>query len=400
MNLGALLVAAGAAVLWPALAPFGRGVGAAALIALLFATPAYGVARGGDWRLAAAFVAGAVLVRAGLATPDGSSRRRWLWRAGAAAATFVAVPAMRARGAGLEDIADGLFSSANGLFFWSPAAWLGIAGLVGLGRRIPSRALAPALLWAVAVAADPGSVRGGRFAPVLPLLGLGIGWTLAALRDACARRPTLPIAAGVAAFSAWNFLLMAQYGGGGVPRDDTVAFERVVRNAAASVSAAAGTPTAWPANWVYAARNGVPPARYDVLAGMDLFDGPLGLGGVIDVGDARTDAALLDGAWSVRHPCGAAVCRAVEAAATLRAPLRRPRDLDLAVTAAGTGTLTVAVNGVPVLAAPLDASLAPRRVRVPAGRLRSGLNRVTLSVDAGARALVDRITFADVGGPA
>jgi hypothetical protein len=398
VSTAALLVIAGAAVLWPALARSGRGVATAAMVALLFATPAYGVARDGGWIPATAFLAASALVAAGLG-PEAAARTRWIWRAGAAAAALLALVALWAAGSGADGIVDGLFSSGNGLLFWSPAAWLGLAGLAGLGRRLPSRALAPALLIAAAAAADAGPVRGGRFAPVLPLLGLGMAWTLAALRDACARRPLLPIAAAAGALAAWNFLLMAQYGGGGVPRDDTVAFERVVRNAAASVSAAAGAPTAWPANWAYAARNGVPPARYDLLAGVDLFDGPLSLGGVIEVGDARTDAALLDGAWSVRHPCGAGICRAVEGAATVRVPLRRPREVVLSVVASGAGTLTVSVNGVAVLAAPLDDVARERLVRVPAGRLRAGLNALTLSVDAGGRALVDRLAF-DGGGPA
>ena len=390
------LVILGAAVLWPPLARFGSGIATAAVIALVYATPAYGLALGRGLADAAAFVAGAVLVHAGLAPTDRGGRRRGWWRAGAAAAALV-VAASLARGARPDDLVDGLFSSLNGLFFWSPVAWLGIAGLAGLGRALPSRALFPALLCAAALGADPDDVRGGRFAPALPLVALGTAWTLGALRDACARRPLLPVAAAVAGLAGWNLLLMAQYENGGVPRDDTVAFERVARNAAAAVSGAVGSPTAWPANWIHAARHDVPPGRYDTLAGVDLFDGAAALAGGIDVGDAESDAALLDGAWSVRHPCGSGTCRAVEGEARVRVPLRRPRELDLAVTAAGAGTLAVAVNGTPVLDADLDDALAPRRVRVPGARFRSGLNTITLSVAAGGRALVDRVTLRPTG---
>jgi hypothetical protein len=385
-----VLVMAGAAVLWPALARFGSGVGVATLLALVYATPAYDIALGGGWRLAA----GAALARSGLGAS--APGLRGLWRAAAAAAAVIAAAAMRAAGAGPGAIADGLFSSWSGLLFWSPAAWLGLAGLAGLGRRLPSRALAPALLCAAALAADLGPVRGGRFAPVLPLLGLGLAWTLAALRDACARRPLVPVAVAVGAFAAWNFLLMAQYRGGGVPRDDTVAFDRVARNAAASVSAAVGSPTAWPASWVYSARHGVAPARYDLLGGVDLFEGPVALGGVIDVGDSATDAALLEGGWSVRHACGVEVCREVEGEATLVVPVGSPREADLEVAAAGDGMLDLSLNGVPVMSAALDDALLPRRARIPGGRFRRGLNRVVLRVAPGGRALVDRITLSPV----
>jgi len=295
-------------------------------------------------------------------------------------------------------ILDGLFGSRDGLLFWAPALWLGIAGLAA--RTLPSRALPLAFLFAVAVAADPGPVRAERVAPVLPLLALGIARALAAIRDASAHRPLLPVFAGVVAFATWNALLMAQYKDGRIPRDDTVAFARVARNAAGSVSATAGAPNAWPANWIYAARHGVAPARYDLLAGMDAFEGAGALGGVIDVGALASDAALLEEGWSVRHPCGAQVCRAVEGTATLRVPLRHAEDLDLAVVAAGSGTLTVAIGGVPVLQAALDESLVARRARVPRARFRAGLETITLAVTPGGRALVDRVVLRRAGGPA
>jgi hypothetical protein len=393
------LVAAGAALLWPALQRWGRGVATAAMVVLLFATPAYGVALGGGWLMAGAFLAGAALVRAALAAPEVERPRlRAIGRAAAGLALACGLLLLVRSGEGPWRVMDGLFGSRDGLLFWAPALWLGIAGLAA--RTLPSRALPLALLLAVAVAADPGEVRAARVAPVLPLLALGIARALAAIRDASARRPLLPVAAGVAVLALWNALLMAQYRDGRIPRDDTVAFARVARNAAASVSAAAGAPNAWPASWIYAARHRVAPARYDLLAGMDAFAGAGALGGIVDVGEPGSDAALLEEGWSVRHPCGAHVCRAVEGTATLRVPLRQAEDLDLAVVAAGSGTLTVAIGGVPVLQAPLDEALVARRARVPRARFRGGLETITLAVTPGGRALVDRVVLRRGGGPA
>jgi hypothetical protein len=202
----------------------------------------------------------------------------------------------------------------------------------------------------------------------------------------------------------WNALLMGQYRDGRIPRDDTVAFPRVFRNAAATVSSTVGTPTAWPANWIYAARHGVSPARYDLLGGVDLFGrvppgAPVRRRGTdaavtIDLGHLPTDEAVLGGGWSVRHACGTEVCRAVEGAAEIVIPIREIRDVDVTLVAEGEGALTMAVNGVAVLAAPLAAA-QPHSVRVHGARFRRGLNSIVIAAP-GARALVDRIVFTPV----
>ena len=422
--MSALFVAAGAALLWPVLAArHGRGIAVATLVALLFGTVVYGLAREPSWEGAAAFALAAALVRLAWGrTHAGDARltraRGILWLVAAAVAAGVLV----AGGAGPADVLDGLFSSWSGLLYWSPVLGLGFFGCLrdrqarrraatptNEPRRIhfgaaedPAVALGPALLVAAAVGAvtlDFGPYRGARFAPVLPLLALGVGRALDGIRTLALHRPLVPVAIGIAALAAWNALLMAQYRDGRIPRDDTVSFPRIARNAAADVSGAVGSPTAWPANWIFAARHHVSVARYDLLAGVDLFGPPArGLEGVIDVGHLRTDEALLQGGWGVRHPCGDGVCRDVLGAAELLAPIREPRDIDVVFTAAGAGTLTVAVNGVPVLAAPLTDEIQAHGVRLPRARLRAGMNIIVLTIPPGGRALVDRIVFTPVDG--
>jgi hypothetical protein len=400
----ALLVAAGAALLWPMLAArHGRGIALSTLVALVFGTVAYGLARSPSWEGAAAFAVVAALVRLGWGRADAGPPlvlpRSTLW----IVALVATMGVLAARGAGPGDVLDGLFSSWSGLLFWSPVLWLAFIGCLRT-RSGAGAALGPVLLVATAMAAvttDFGPYRGARFAPVLPLLALGLARALDGIRGFALRRPLVPVAMGIAALAAGNALLMAQYRGGAIPRDDTVSFPRVARNAAAMVSSAVGSPTAWPANWMFAARHHVSAARYDVLAGIDLF-GPRGLGGVIDIGDLPTDEALLQHGWSVRHPCGAGVCRAVEGTAALLAPIREPRDFDVVLVAEGTGTLTMAVNGVPVLSAPLGGSMPAHFVRLPRGRMRRGLNAIDITIAPGGRALVDRISFTPAradGGP-
>ncbi len=471
----AVLVAAGATLLWPVLASrHGRGIALATLVALVYGTVAYALALDTSWEAGPpfaaarsaplAFAVAAALVRVAWGRSDTNEPPLpWLVALAIVVAALaptgiglgfvplavilqrsgvprlrsvvwivagtVAVGVLAARGAGPEAVLDGLFSSWSGLLSWSPVLWLGLAGCLRErparrraatptnepsrihfgGAEDPAAALGPALLVAAVVGAvtlDFGPYRGARFAPVLPLLALGLARALDGLRSLALHRPLVPVATGIAALAAWNALLMAQYRDGRIPRDDTVSFPRVARNAAAAVSAVVGSPIAWPANWIFAARHHVSAARYDVLAGVDLFAPlvpgghrrPSDLDGVIDVGHLRTDEALLQGGWSVRHPCGGEVCRAVEGTAGLVAPIREPRDVDVVLSAAGAGTLTMAVNGVPVLEAPLTDEVRAHVVRLPRARLRRGLNAILLTIPPGGRALVDRIVFTLVAG--
>jgi hypothetical protein len=386
----AALVAIGTVLLWPLLARrHGRGVAIATLVALVFGTVVYSLARG-PWTGGLAFAIGAAVLRVvapRLRVPVVLSP---FWLAAAVIALVICV----LRGAGPDAVLDALFSSWGGLLFWSPILWLGIAGCLRDGRSGPAGVLAPVLLIALALGADGAAAHGAQFAPILPLLGLGLGRALDTLRAQAMRRPLVPIVGGLALLALWNALLMAQYRDGGIPRDDTVAFPRVARNAAATVSTRVGSPVAWPANWIFAARNGVRPDRYDVLGGVDVFAaGDRGMSGAIDIGDAPTDEAVLREGWSVRHRCGVAVCRAVEGRASLLVPIQKPRDADVSVIAAGTGSLTLSVNGVAVQEAPLTADLRPLAVRVPGARFRRGLN--TLSFTATGEALVDRLVFTE-----
>lgn len=409
--MSALLVLAGAALLWPVLADrHGRGIALSTLVALVLGTVAYGLARGPSWGGAAAFAAASAVVRLGWArwgiagTRDIAARRRLPW----VAAVVVSAFALLVRDAGPADVLDGLFSSWSGLLFWSPILWLAVLGAWRERASGPSAALLPAFLVAAAVGAvtaDGGPHAGARFAPVLPLLAIALARGLAGLRDSARARPLLPVAVGIVVLATWNMLLMAQYRDGRIPRDDTVAFPRVARNAVSSVSGTVGSPTAWPANWIFAARHGVSAARYDLLGGTDLFgrvppgaaapreDGPAEV--VIDIGHLPTDEAVLRGGWSVRHACGGAVCRAVEGRAVLEVPIRHPRDVEVTLVGEGAGTVTMAVNGVPVLEAPL-ASGQMRSIRVAGARFRSGLNSLALEAGGGP-ALVDRIVFRPVG---
>ena len=423
LTLALPVIVAGAAVLWPMVsARYGIGVGVSATVAVLYATFAYGLALEPLGREALAFAAGAIAVvaargprRSELAAAIAAVFSIALAPAGAAVIAYPLVLAFRgprsaatlwALAIGLvaalpsapwlvqDGLLDGLFSSPVGPFFWSPILWLAALGLALGLERGRSWAAAVAALVATAllgaITGDSGSVRGARFAPLLPLLCLGLARSLAAIRDVAMRRPLAPVAAMVAAFVAWNALLMAQYRDGPIPRDNTVAFEDVAGNAAGVVSGTVGTPTAWPANWVFATRYDLEPARYDLLGGWGPGVGPE-LPLTIEVGDPFTDPAVLEGAWSVRHPCGKAVCREIAGKAVVLVPLRRGSDPELTIHVAGKGALRMSWQGsrwtAPFVAHD-SAEPVPIHLR---GGLRHGVNRLVLEVAPGGRIFVDRI---------
>ena len=301
---------------------------------------------------------------------------------------------------GRPDLLETFFSSRHGLLYWTPVLWAGILGYLPLLRR--QGRLYGLLLATVAVMSyvnacsedwwAGGSYSNRRFDSVLPMLAVGLAATLVALRGLAARRPGLILATAGGLLCLWNVLFMEQYRRNLVPRDDTVAFPRVVENSAGLLADALGSPPAWPANWIFALQHRLPPERYDLMVGRYLFLRQNNLGGVIDVGDPRADDLLAEG-WSVRVPCGDAVCRRVEGRARLFAPLDAAEDLDLIVRAAGAGTLRLEVEGAPAAELPLTPDLAESRVRVPRERWRAGLNEIALSVSGGGEAMVDRIVF-------
>ncbi|HEY3119711.1 MAG TPA: hypothetical protein VGL15_03745 [Vicinamibacteria bacterium] len=298
------------------------------------------------------------------------------------------------------DLIETFFSSRHGLLYWTPVLWAGLLGYVPLVRRQPrlyGLLLLPLAVMSYVNACSEdwwagGSYSNRRFDSVLPLLALGLAAALASLRALAERRPRLVLAAGGILLSLWNLLFMEQYRRNLIPRDDTVSFARVVENSAGLVSEAVGSPVAWPANWLFALRHRLPPESFDLMVGRYLFLRQNNLGGVIDLGEERSDDLLAEG-WSVRTPCGGGVCRRVEGHARMFAPLDVAEDLDLVVRAAGAGTLTLAVEGQTVAELPLGPEPLDLRVTVPRERWRAGLDELAFTVSPGGAAAVDRVVF-------
>src|SRR5262245_5584717 len=268
-----------------------------------------------------------------------------------------------------------LFGSRQGLLYLTPALWLGVWGLALMLRRDARDAapLAAAVLAMIALhAACPFGPAEAcpreQLAALVPLLALPAGLALGAVRECVRRAPAAPLWAAAALLVCSNLLFMQQYATDMIPRDFPVPFAEVAQNQAALVARAVGSPLSWPASWIFAARHHTGVARFDAAAGKRLDRAPDGAVS-IDVGRLDSDEALLLEGWSVRHPCGEAVCRAVEGRARLLVPVPDDAPLEVAVQVVGGGAVSAEV-----------------------GPARSGLRAITLRVVAPhASVLVDRV---------
>jgi len=363
-----------------------------ALALWLYATPALGFLREGP---SLSVGAGLVVCALGFRVATGEGRTYgasaaiaalgamlgWAMAGGAALADFGAQP---------PDLAAALFSSRQGLLFHWPILWTGLAGLPLASLRAPTRAAAAGGLAVLVLAAAclPAS-RPAVGLLVLPFITPGLLATLQAARDLAATRPLLPLTAAAALLVLWNMLFMSQYRDGLVPRDDTVSFAEVAEGNAELFAQGMGSPSAWPANWFFAWRHRLSPDRFDLMVGKELVAQGDRL--ELDVGRLHLDDALLIEGWSVRHPCGSGVCRAVEGQARVFLPLP-DGEWGALLVAGGEGegrfALRVTINGHDAgwLSPPDTGTEA--RLPTPSTLWHRGLNEVVLQAPQGP-ALVD-----------
>jgi hypothetical protein len=195
-----------------------------------------------------------------------------------------------------------LWSSRNGLFSTSPVAYLAAVGLVVWAFR--NRAFGwPTLgvfCLAVYVNASVEDWWGGaaygarRFDGAVPLLVLGLAAAVDGLRRWIARRPLAAVTALLALLALWNVTAMAAAVEGRFAGSVPQSFSELAVDQARTLSRWFGHPFSYPANLVYALREGVAPFRYDYFAFPMLGD-PGQPYGRIDVG--WHDEEYLAGGW-------------------------------------------------------------------------------------------------------
>lgn len=271
-----------------------------------------------------------------------------------------------------------LFSSRHGLLSWTPVFWLGFLGFVPLLKRRARLAwplLLPLLLMTYVNACSGdwwagASFSNRRFDSQLSIFSFGFAASLEWLRRAIAQRPSVVPATLAALFIGGNLDLGARAG------------------------AALGSPTTWPASWVFAWRHRRPPAQYDRLVGRYLFYRQNNMKGRIDLGTPDDEVMLGEG-WGPWETHAGINGRTVLGSARMFAPLDVPEDLGVRVrTCARTEGVGVVIRVNGREAGRFDALTTwnEHEVYAPAALWRRELNEVVIEA-AAPGVWVDQVNF-------
>jgi hypothetical protein len=303
-------------------------------------------------------------------------------------------------------VLETLFSSRHGLLSWTPLLWAGFLGFVPLLRRRPALAgplLVPLLLMTYVNMCSGDWWAGGsfsirRFDPLLAPFALGIAACLEAGRELLQRRPQVALALLALPVVVWNAGRSEQVRRGLVPRERAVAFPQLYGQTMRLVADGVGSPSTWPASWVFALREGRPPSQYDPLVGRYLFYRQNNLEGRIEIG-APGDETMLGEGWGPVEDRFETRGRSTNGPARVFAPLDVAETLTLVVTGAAPRESTevrVSVNGRDAGRFAASPILREHALTVGAAWWKRELNSVRL--DAGAlRLYVDQVRFVRTG---
>ncbi len=299
-------------------------------------------------------------------------------------------------------VLETLFSSRHGLLSWTPLLWAGFLGMAPLWRRRPALAVPLAIPLVLMTYVNMcsgdwwagGSFSIRRFDPLLAPFALGIAACLEVGGEVLRRRPQVALAAVALPLVVANAGWWEQVRRGLLSRDEAVSFPRTYGGTARLLADAAGSPSTWPASWVFALREARPPGQYDPLVGRYLFYRQNNLGGLLDLGTSGDEAMLGEGWGEVEERSGIKG-RRTNGVARVFAPLDGPEPLTIvfAAEAPRDGTeVRVTVNGREAGRFAADRTLREHSVTVGPEWWRRELNSVRL--DAGVlRLFVDRVRF-------
>ena len=303
-------------------------------------------------------------------------------------------------------LVDVLWSSRNGLFAMSPILSLAALGLpVLIARRalagVPLTLAFVLMVYFNSVIQDwwgSAGFGGRRFDGVVPLLTVSLALALDVLRRVVAARPAVVAAVVLAAAFVWNATFAAAVRTNAFDASRHNDFGDVAAAQASALHTAIGHPFSMPVNLWFAARNSVPPDRYDLLAANQFLGDPLRPYGRIDLGISYDQPFVVRGfsepeadgpityRWATR---GAELYVALAFTAPLRVQIRVRGCAEASV-------MTVRING---------AAYGPLTIAPAAEAESGGWQTVVFTTDASAwRTTVNRVTFEPAGaagcGPA
>jgi hypothetical protein len=289
------------------------------------------------------------------------------------------------------EIVSVLWSSRSGLFSTSPITYVATLGMVLAIRRDrlfgwSAFAVLCLTIYVNACVDDWGagaSYGPRRFDSVLPLLTVGLAFAMEWAVGFVAARPAVAVGALLLAFVAWNLTFMAVL----VPEFGMTSPRRmgvVAARQAETLHRWIGHPFSYPANLLWAGRNGVAPFRYDT-ANFTFLSEPDRPYGKIDIGKGDEDF-LLDGWYGGEVDGDGTAWRWASASAGVLVPLDHAASLSLQ---ARVIPFTYASAPEAFVAARVNGRVFGP-VRVPAG----GWQRVEIAVEAAAwRAGINRVEW-------
>ncbi|MBK5298604.1 MAG: hypothetical protein JJE40_15735 [Vicinamibacteria bacterium] len=291
-----------------------------------------------------------------------------------------------------------LWSSRNGLFAMSPVLYVGALGLPLLWRRDRLATVAALTAFGAMVFLNGavedwwgGSAFGGRrFDGTMPLLVLGTALALERSAAWVARHSRIVVGLAGLAFVIWNLTLMEAAIGGALQLAAPNALGAIAGRQATTLHRWIGHPFSYPANLLFALRNGITPAEADMLWPNRFLADPARPYGRVDLG-GNDELAVLEG-WHRPERDGSTTFRWASREATLRVALDHAATLRVQIRGqaftfaeAPPQALTLTINGVAGPPLALPGAWAMVEALVPREQWRAGLNDVRLTFARGTR---------------
>ena len=288
-------------------------------------------------------------------------------------------------------LVDILWSSRNGLLSWSPILYVAAIGLGIFAVTQPSAGI-PLLVAVAAMTYFNAAIQdwwgsdgfgGRRFDGTIPMFCLGAASFLLSGASVARRHPLRVLTAAASLLVLWNLTLMSAANEGVFRIGTTISYGDTFAAQGRAFHRWFGNPFSYPASILFALRNRVPPASYDLLRTNRFLSDPLRPYGRVDIG--TDDGWLLEDGWHGAERDGAITFRWAASPAVLIVPLDHVAALTVQVRLhsfafpdAPAQTLTIEVNGRTF--GPVPAHEGWETLEFATGRdaWRSGVNRVRL----------------------
>jgi hypothetical protein len=288
-------------------------------------------------------------------------------------------------------LVDILWSSRNGLLSWSPALYLAAIGLMMFATAQPSVGI-PSLIAVAAMTFFNATIQdwwgsdgfgGRRFDGTIPMFCLGAAAFITYAAGVTRRHPLRALTAAASLLVIWNLTLMSAANEGVFRIGTTVSYGDTFAAQGRAFHRWFGNPFSYPASLLFAARNGVSPATYDLLRTNRFLSDPLRPYGRVDIG--ADDGWLIEDGWHGAEHDGPITFRWAASPAAVMIPLDHAAALTVQVRLHSFGypnapaqTLTASVNGHAFGPVPVPEGWETLEFATGREAWRSGVNRLRL----------------------